>query len=225
MAKLILSGGGNPDDEKPLHMLLRKEMTNKRLLYIPLHWKNADFESCHEWITPIFPTLSIEMWTSLEKKTYEDLATFGGIFLGGGNTFVLLNAFQKTGFHHPLLRFINSERPVFGGSAGAIILGKDIRTAAFGEDSDENTPNITNFNGLNQVNGYALQCHYNADQDTELEEFARQTGIPILALSEKTGIFVHNGTITVKGTQPAATFTPEKKLVPVESQITKEIVL
>jgi len=222
MTKLILGGGGGAENEKPLDELLLSLMPKGKMLYIPLHWKSGDFEGCLEWIKSVFAPLGfkdIEMWTKLEGKTYESLKSFGAIFIGGGNTYVLMNELRRTNFTHVLNQFVKSDRPVFGGSAGAIIWGKDIRTASFGEDSDENTVGLADFTGLNRVNGYTIQCHYKSNQDKELAQFVKENKLPVIALPEGTGLYVQNDRVLVKGFQPAAVFSPKKKLYKVGSEI------
>ena len=58
------------------------------------------------------------MWTDLSDRKYEDLAKYSAVFIGGGNTFHLLDLMRKTGFDRLLTRYIKSNKPVHGGSAG-----------------------------------------------------------------------------------------------------------
>jgi len=64
-----------------------------------------------------------------EIKSYQHhFKTIETIYIGGGNTFKLLKELKESGFDKELLKFIKEGKPVYGGSAGALILGKNILT-------------------------------------------------------------------------------------------------
>jgi dipeptidase E len=206
--KLILSGGGDAIDSRPLDKLLVSEVSkeNKKILYIPIAWKSGNFEECYDWFSSTFSTLgftNIEMWTELKGRKIGDLDAFGATYIGGGNTYTLLHKLKTSGFIDILGSFIESGRLVYGGSAGAIILGKDIRTASLGKDPDENSVNITDFSGLNIINGYTIQCHYEKDQKEELVKFVTKNILPVIALPERAGIYLEERNIKVLGFDPA----------------------
>ena len=113
----------------------------------------------------------IEMWSSLENRTFAEMAAFDSIYIGGGNTFTLLDILHNTNFIKILRQFIDTGRVVYGGSAGAIIFGKDIRTAGLGKDADKNTTDLQTFDGLDLVEGFSIQCHYEKNQEKELHQF------------------------------------------------------
>ena len=215
MVRIILAGGGGAEDSRPIDELLIKLIPpGEKLLYIPIAWKSGDFKTCYDWFTDTFGALgfsNIEMWTNLEGRKLKDLKDIGAIYLGGGNTFSLLHDLRQSGFYNVLKGYIDSNRIIYGGSAGAIIWGKDIRTASFGRDSDENSVGIKEFSGLNQVRGYSIQCHYMPDQDNELMDFVKHHNVPVIALPERSGLFVENQTITVKGYEPSYRFNKTGK--------------
>jgi len=47
IGKLFLCGGGNERQTYGIDEFLLKNV--KKILYIPLAWKNNDFESCRKW--------------------------------------------------------------------------------------------------------------------------------------------------------------------------------
>ncbi len=216
MKQLFLSGGGSAEDSQ----LLDKKFVSliepgQRLLYIPIAWQN-DLEQCRTWITPILSQLGIsdfEMWKDVENKSYEDITVFGAIYIGGGNTFSLLNDLQKTGFIELLKKFIDSGRPVYGGSAGAIILGKDIATAALGEKPDKDIVGMSDTQALDLVKNYAIHCHYVSADDQRINDFIAKTGMSVLALSEKNGVYVAGEELHVVGFEPTYLFTGSEKKV------------
>jgi len=217
MKQLILSGGGDAPDSKKLDTLLIKLLNHKPLLYIPVAWKTGDFESCIKWFTQTFSALgftSFETWTDLTDKNYEQLDKFGGIYFGGGNTFLLLSKLRESGFDKALYKFIESGRPVYGGSAGAIILGKDIATASIGKDSDSNDIGLENLSGFGLLDTYSIQCHYEPDQEDEMQKFVNENNCKVIALPDKAGLYVKGDEIKVLGTEPAVVFcTNDEKRV------------
>jgi dipeptidase E len=207
MTSLILTGGGNSVDSKPLDELFIQLINKKKILYIPVAWKSGDFDECYEWFYSTFSNLGVtdfEMWTDLYNKSLGDLKQFGGIYLGGGNTFSLLDHIKKSQFGKLLVKSIKNGIPVYGGSAGAIILGKDIEIAGLGVDSDSNDINLKDFSGFNLVNDYLIQCHYESDQDKELINFSKNS--KLIALSERSGILVEDNKINVVGFESAYVF-------------------
>ncbi|MEK4670125.1 Type 1 glutamine amidotransferase-like domain-containing protein [Niallia sp. FSL R7-0271] len=118
---------------------------NKPLLYIPIAMDGAiPFDECYKWINSVFKPLGIQeitMWTDLSNKTLEDLKQFSAIYIGGGNTFSLLNAIQISKLDKVLEEYIENEGVIYGGSAGAIILGANITCSHM----DANKTNLQNF--------------------------------------------------------------------------------
>lgn len=208
--RLILSGGGDASESKSLDTLFVKLLSQRKiqsrkqgkLLYLPIAWKSGDFTACKQWFLSTFSALGwkksdVVMWTDLSGKKFENLAPFAGIYIGGGNTFYLLHQLRISGFDKLLLQFIQSNKPIYGGSAGAIIFGKSIATAGFGKDSDSNDVGLKNFSGLNLLQGFSVQCHYEQEQEKELLAFSKK--FPVIALSARSGLFVTKDKIQVLG--------------------------
>ena len=214
--RLLLSGGGDEIVARPIDEFYVSLLpTNAKVLYIPVAWKTGNFEECLKWYKMTYGALGLnnaEMRTDLEGKQLQNLTSFDTIYIGGGNTFLLLHYLKETGFLKLLRQYIQSGKLVFGGSAGAIILGKDIRTAGFCGDPDENTIGLTEFEGLNLINDYTIQCHYEPSQDIELEAFVKENNRPTIALSKETGLYVENGNLKAEGTKSAYIFTENKKV-------------
>ena len=125
---LFLSGGGSEKDSYLLDREFAKLLKGK-LLYIPIaiDTKTHPFPECFKWIKSVFGQFgfsNIEMWTSVKDKTPDNLKEFDAVYIGGGNTFKLLKEFRDSGFDKLLVEFYRSGGHIYGGSAGAIILGK-----------------------------------------------------------------------------------------------------
>ncbi|XXM71150.1 Type 1 glutamine amidotransferase-like domain-containing protein [Lysinibacillus sphaericus] len=206
MKKLILSGGG---DEKQTRVIdeyfVSLLNSGLPLLYIPVAMDppNDNFRECHEWINGVFKPLGvpcIEMWTDLNDKGIEDLRGFSAVYIGGGNTFHLWKKLKDTHFLELLEIFIAEGGVVYGGSAGAIILGSHLETCVL---SDDNNTSLTDYSGLGSIGGYAILCHYEKGQEAFIKSLTIKWNNPVIALSEETGLAVSGKGLTVIGNKPA----------------------
>lgn len=217
MGCLFLSGGGNEKQSKKLDQLLVSLIPKKRLLYIPIAMPQDrhSFEECFNWITNTFAGLNfkkIDMWTDLSCKNYEDLNKYGAVYIGGGNTFSLLNDIRKNNFDKLLIKYFKNGGTIYGGSAGAAILGKEIGTAFFGKDSDENLVKLKRLDGFNLVNNYSIACHYTINDDKNIFGYVNKHNIEVISLPESTGLFVKNSKIKIVGYENAYLFTKKDKI-------------
>lgn len=212
MIKLILAGGGGKEDSRPLDELLVKLLPRDKraIVYIPIAMESRPYKKCYQWVVSVFSPLkftNITMWTELSEKKYTDLNDIGAIYIGGGNTFNLLKKVRDSGFVRLIKKFVYSGRIVYGGSAGAVILGKDIRTS-----EDRNTVGLKDTKGLNLVRNHSIWCHYDKNQDSKILEYVKASSIPVIALTERSGIFVKGQNVKVIGFEPTFLFTDRKKV-------------
>jgi len=208
--RLILAGGGDAPDSQPLDALFAGWIgPGGRMLYLPVATGNpAGYRDDLTWVSAIFRPLgvgSIAMWTDLAGRDAGQLTDFDGIFIGGGNTFHLLDLLRRTGFDRLLRDFIAAGGAVYGGSAGAIILGRDIGPAAH---IDPNDASVTDTRGLDLLGGYAVWCHYVANDDApRIRAYIAATGFPVLALTERAGLRVEGPHILAAGYDPCVRYT------------------
>ncbi|MAG53027.1 MAG: peptidase, partial [Nanoarchaeota archaeon] len=146
MLTLILSGGTGKNKEKSLNKLFLK-LTKGKILYIPIAKETRSHEESYKWFTSNLRKKDVTMVTDLSKKV--NLSKFKGIFIGGGNTFKLLRRIKENKWGSKLKNF---KGIIYGGSAGAIIFGKDISLALYGKIKDKNKVKLKNTKGLNLVN-------------------------------------------------------------------------
>ncbi len=213
--KLILSGGGSGKQTIDLDLkfvsLIDK---SKSLLYIPIaiNTKQHPYPECLKWLKETFDSLGIkkyEMWTEedLSKGKKVKPETFGGIYIGGGNTPYLLKTLKKSGMWEFLKDAVKKDIPIYGGSAGAVIFAKSIIPSLSG---DENKVHLKNFDGMNVVNNKEIWCHYNGN-DKIIKEFIEKYNLgEIIALPEETGLFIKEG-IQIIGKKPAYLFKENLK--------------
>lgn len=111
-----------------------------RLLYLPLALREEQHTAAAAWLRSTLEPLGvchIESWSAFDGHDPCELSDFDGIYIGGGNTYRLLQQVRTSGFDRAITRFIREGRPVYGGSAGAILLGSDIDTALLAGDSND----------------------------------------------------------------------------------------
>lgn len=213
--KIFISGGGSEEDSYPLDKEFIHGIAGDRksILYIPIAM-DADsirYEACYDWIINLLTALSSEfiditMWTNLNGKTEKDLDKFDAVYIGGGNTFKLLQHIYESNFFTILREFINRGGVVYGGSAGAIIMGKNIDTV-----SEENDKNYIYSEGLSVVGGYSIICHYQENLDEKIGRYIAIHNNPVIALSEKSGIKIVGDSVKVFGYDSITVFNLNKE--------------
>lgn len=192
--QLYLGGGGGAEDSVELDKRFLSALNNKKIVYIPIALTPRDggYESCYDWITSTLTNASndfieITMWTDLNNKKLNDLENFGGVYIGGGNTYKLLDHLFKTGFNKTLTDYYYNGGLVYGGSAGAIILGKTISII-----SEENNADYTHESGLNLLNEKSVICHFTDQKETKISKFIQDSKTDVIALTERTGAIISN---------------------------------
>ena len=117
----------------------------------------------------------------------------------------LLNDLKVSGAFDKIKKYLTDENGiVYGGSAGAIIFGKDLDSC---NTDDDNEVGLIDNTGFNMIKGYSLLCHYTSREE-DRTELSRQYLLnlsklkPIYAIPEEDAIFVDNGNIEVIGTRP-----------------------
>ena len=215
-ARVIVAGGGGANDSRPLDERFAAWMGSQgRLLYWPMALPEAHplRASCFDWICSVWEPLGInqiEMWTELRGHSEAELDGFDAIYIGGGNTYRLLHLLRESGFDRALLHYVKDGKAVYGGSAGAAILGRDIRTV---DHMDENTIGLTDMRGLDVMHGYAIWCHYVPQDDARIATYIKAHTVPVLAISERAGVALEDGRLVALGYEPAIRFTAEERTV------------
>ncbi len=143
------------------------------------------------------------MWTDLSEHQASELDEFDAVYLGGGNTFALLAQLQESGFERYLKAYAQRGKAVYGGSAGAVVFGRDIRTV---NHLDRNDVGLTETKGLDLAEGHAIWVHYQPHDDSLIDAYVRQYRQPILAISERSGIVIEKAGIRRVGFEPAYRF-------------------
>ena len=211
--KVALGGGGGAADSRLLDEIFAAWIGSQgKLLYLPCALRGIrPFESCLEWITTTFSLLhitEIAMWTDLYEHQASELDKFDAVYIGGGNTFALLAELRKSGFERHLTKYARRGKAIYGGSAGAAVLGRDIRTVSY---LDRNEVGLVETQGLNLVNGYAIWVHYQPQDDHLIYTYIKEYKLPVIAISERSGIVIDGADMHTVVFEPAYRFNEHGK--------------
>ncbi|MCB0079389.1 MAG: Type 1 glutamine amidotransferase-like domain-containing protein [Caldilineaceae bacterium] len=211
--KVALGGGGGATDSRLLDATFAGWLgTHGRLLYWPIAMRGMiPFAECYAWLTATFAPLQvtdITMWTELDGHQRHELDRFDGIYIGGGNTYGLLAECLASGFDRHLVAYVVQGGAVYGGSAGAVLLGKNIQTVAH---MDRNLEGLQATACLNLARDHAVWVHYTAQDDARIAELVAQFGEPVLALAEPAGATVVVDELTSVGLTPGVVFDQQGK--------------
>ena len=217
-----MSGGGNEKQSFPLDKFFFDTLPrNGRFLYIPIALRGHKlYPTAHLWmksITELHERTDVQFETvdDLAKYNLEALKEFNGIYIGGGNTWSLIKELKVSGFADILIQYIESGGQVYGGSAGAIIMGNKINT-----HDDENKIGLQDMSGFNLLNNFSVACHFKDEQNDRFKAWAIENNLPIVCLPEETGLVVEKGVALCAGTLPCTIYLADetkKQVSPEES--------
>lgn len=220
--RIYLSGGGNEKQSFPLDKFFFNTLPeNGCFLYVPVALRGSKlYPTAHLWMENVLElheqnSIKFETVDDLSKYQNKDLKNFDAIYIGGGNTWNLMRELRDSGFSQELIKYLKNGGRVYGGSAGAIVLGKNIDT-----HDDENKTNLKDTSGFNLLNGYSVACHYKDEQRDQFKEWAMSHSSPILCLPEETGLILGSDFAVCVGTKPCVIYRAngtKKEIQPEES--------
>ena len=177
-------------------------------------------------------TRTVETAFAKINKTVTGLHTFENpteaikqaeaIFVGGGNTFVLINQLYKNNLIGVLKAAINNGTPYLGTSAGSNICGLTIKNT-----NDMPIIYPPSFNALGlvpfNINPHYLDpitgsTHMGETRETRIKEFHNFNTNPVVGLREGSWLEVSGDEIILKGTLPARVFEYNKTPYEVDSE-------
>ena len=144
------------------------------------------------------------------------------IFVGGGNTFLLVEQLYKLDLMFTLKQAVFSGTKYLGTSAGSNICGLTMQTTndmpIIYPPSFE-TLGLFNFN----INPHYLDAdndslHKGESRETRIEEFLNINNIPVVGLREGSWLEVKNTVITLRGSLQARVFEPEQAAYEINPQ-------
>ncbi len=142
------------------------------------------------------------IWYSLQFKTKEiikeELADADIIWVGGGNTFYLLDVARKVGFLEVITDLVKNKGVVYGGiSAGSLLACPQIRPAGWEPHGDTNDVGLTDFSSLGFVNFIPI-VHYDTNQNDMIKKYATPENI-VYTIPDGGMIFVDDEQIHLYG--------------------------
>lgn len=155
------------------------------------------------------------------KNPIEALKNAKGIFIGGGNTFVLVSQLYRNELIQPLREAIFNGLPYLGTSAGSNICG-----VTMGTTNDMPIMHPPSFKTLGvipfNINPHYLDPdpsskHMGETRETRIKEYHTQNNVSVIGLREGSWIRVKDDSIVLKGELSARVFEQGKKPIEVES--------
>lgn len=150
----------------------------------------------------------------------EALLKAEGVFVGGGNTFLLVSELYKYNIMGVLSDIVKKGTPYLGTSAGSVITGMSMQNT---NDMPIIYPPSFATLGILPFN---LNCHYldpdptskhmGETRETRIKEFHGLNAVPVLGLREGSWLRVNGDKIVLKGDLKARLFEQNKLTVEVE---------
>ena len=193
--------------------------TIKRVLFVPfaLHDRDAYAQQARERFEKMGYQLDSIHEAAFPKRAVEET---DAIFIGGGNTFRLLNNLYELDLIEPIRRRVSEGMLYMGSSAGAVVSAPSIKTT-----NDMPIVEPPSFESLGlvsfQINAHYLDpdpnsTHMGETREVRLLQFLEENETPVVALREGCMIHVAGGVHTLKGKTNARVF--RRNLEPVELQ-------
>jgi dipeptidase E len=95
---------------------------------------------------------------------------------------------MESGFLDKIIEYAKQGGVIYGGSAGAIILGNNVS-----QNRDPNTVNWPSNEGVNILHGFSVVPHYNS------EPTGKMTKLKNIYLPENSGVYINNSSIVCLG--------------------------
>ena len=207
MRVLLHSGGPlGPEGRAGLSDFLGPRLRVAFVTAANLHDETAYFERVRAGLEPAPPEgVGLELhhlrW---DREPLATLAAAEALFMGGGNTYVLLQRLRAAGLIEAIRSRVATGMPYLGASAGSNVAGPTILTT-----NDWNVVALDRFDALGLV-GFNINPHYKeADplmapfsetRDDRIREYHVVNGNPVLGLEEGAWLIVDDGVVAVHGT-------------------------
>jgi dipeptidase E len=144
------------------------------------------------------------------------------LFIGGGNTFRLLDALQRLSLVEPIRRRVSEGMLYVGSSAGSVVACPTIRTT-----NDMPIVQPASFDALGlvpfQINAHYLDpdprsTHMGETREVRLRQFHEENAVPVVGLREGTMLRVEKGSVLLQGVAAARIFRRGKEPVEVRPE-------
>jgi len=181
----------------------------RRILFVPfaLH----DERTYWERVSRALADTGLEVDRLARDDSAPDaIGSARAVFVGGGNTFRLLDKAQRTEIIEPLRRRVASGMPYVGSSAGTVISAPTLKTT---NDMPIVAPSSFESLGLvpfqincHYVEGPAAPGHMGETRDDRIAEYLEENEPPVLAMREGAWLRVEDDAASLGGTAGARLF-------------------
>lgn len=211
---IYLGGGGSEVDEARIWDLAYKP--GQRVVVWPFSMPAARWEGTMQWITTSltsrgdFASISLGLVGPEFGLDHADI-----VAIPGGNTFRLLHHLQKNDLLLALRQFLRNGGHIYGGSAGALILGASIAItdSVVGGQDDNIVADLRDMQGLDTLGGCVTYPHFELGADKfegHCRRWSQLHGVAVIGMPETCGIqFDLSGNGLNAGPSPAYVFTPD----------------
>jgi len=207
--QVVVGGGGSAEEEFEVLARFASGLgSNARVLNIPWAQVEPAAPDPTAWVCSALSAHGVGRVDTANSVRLPSagLDAYDGLFIGGGNTYLLLDRFRSTGLAQHLIAAVRAGLPCYGGSAGAIVLGAHIGTCAH---LDRDEVGTVDARGLDLFGGFAVWCHYSSHDDEDIRSFARKTRLGVLAIEENAGLAFDGVKLTPIGPGSARIWTAE----------------
>ena len=201
----------------------------KELLFIPYARPSGmSYDTYTELASKVFKQIGIRVKGIHQfKSAQEAVKNAQAIFVGGGNTFVLVDELYKQNLIKVVKEKVNEGTPYLGTSAGSNICGLTMQNTndmPIAYPTSYETLGVIPFN----INAHYLDpdpssTHKGETRETRIKEFHTYNDIPVLGLREGSWLKVIGEEITLEGELKARLF--EQNKLPIELDTESKISL
>ena len=226
MKKMLLASTSTIYGQKYLKYL-HDEIKNlfsgcKKILFVPYARPSGiSHLEYTEKAKNVFKIINLEIIDYTNEDLRESLEKCDGIFVGGGNTFLLLNKLYQYSLIDILKNKINSGIPYLGTSAGSNICGMTIGTT-----NDMPIVHVKSLEALGIID-FNINPHYldpidgfeymGESRETRINEFHKFNDQFVIGLREGSYLQVEGDDIYLKGLKHAVIFKKENEKFEIEN--------
>lgn len=178
--------------------MVEPKLQGKTVTYIPTAGVVEEAEGMVEEETKTLESLGLsvdvlEVSAASYERIVDSLTKNDVIFVGGGNTFFLLQELRRSGADKVLVQEVNKGKLYIGESAGSVIACPDIGYCA-GMDSPDKASDLTDYTGLGLVDFYLVPHIGNRDMGEAAEKAVREysSNLDIKAITDGQLILVED---------------------------------
>ncbi|KAG8201468.1 hypothetical protein JTE90_024337 [Oedothorax gibbosus] len=196
----------------------------KDVLFIPYAIKEDGYDGYVDIVRPGFKKLGLNVeGIQTKKNPVTAVQEAQAIFVGGGNTFLLLKTLYENNLIEPIReRVLNNGIPYVGSSAGTNVATRSINTTndmPICFPSSFEALKLVPFNiNPHYIDAEANSTHMGETREQRIQEFLEQPDCaPVLGLREGSYLLVENDKATVGGIKAAILFQKGQKAINYET--------